>query len=164
VPLAKRMRGRGRSGSGAGADRRARIYEALCLSGIPIRRLCALLPLLVGWPPVAAYANFNCQLPRYHFVNEGVTPVGMWVREGAGCKFHFQIPASVYGLAGILSSTVTLRPKNGLLGKNTIRIYAYKPNDGFVGSDEFELKVRYDRDDDSGEHTTLLHVNVTVSP
>jgi hypothetical protein len=122
------------------------------------------LPFLVGWPPVEAYANSDCQLPRYHFVNEGVTPVSMWVRQGAGCKFHFQIPASVFGLAGIMSSTVTLRPKNGLLGKNTIRIYAYKPNEGFVGSDEFELKVRYNRDDDSGEHTTLLHMNVTVSP
>ena len=74
------------------------------------------------------------------------------------------MPTSVYGVAGILSSSVTLRPSNGLLGKNTIRIYAYKPKDDFVGSDEFELKIRYNRDDKTGDHETLLHVNVTVSP
>ena len=69
-----------------------------------------------------------------------------------------------FGVVGILSSTVTLRPKNGLLWKNKIRIYVYKPNDDFVGSDEFELKVRYDKDDSTGENETLLHVSATVSP
>ena len=128
------------------------------------RRVAAAILLMIAFAPLEAQAASDCNMPRFHFVNEGVTSATMWVRRGSGCQFHFQMPASVYGVAGILSSSVTLRPSHGLLGKNTIRIYAYKPKDDFVGSDEFELKIRYDRDDKTGDHETLLHVNVTVSP
>jgi hypothetical protein len=94
-----------------------------------------------------------------------VTSANMWVRRGDGCQFHNEVSfSSPLGVAGILSSNVTVRPKNGLLGKNTIRVYVYKPKDDFVGSDEFELKIRYNRDDKTGDHETLLHVNVNVSP
>jgi hypothetical protein len=104
----------------------------------------------------------DCNPPHFHFVNDGVTPVTMSVRAGTGCQFHFEMATSGFGMAGVLASNVTLWPKNGLLGHRSIRIYAYKPNDGFVGSDEFELKVRYNRDDGKGEHSSLLHVGVTV--
>jgi hypothetical protein len=130
-----------------------------------VRRLAAAMSLAFACAPVEADADTDCQMPRFHFVNEGVTSASIWVCRGAGCKFHFEgSSSSVFGLLGVLSSNVTLRPRNGLLGKNTIRIYAYKPKDDFVGSDEFELKIRYDKDDKTGAHETLLHVNVTVSP
>jgi hypothetical protein len=131
---------------------------------IRIRRLAMAILLMFACAPVEAHATSDCNVPHFHFVNEGVTSVNMWVRRGGGCQFHFESPASVYGVAGILASSVTLRPSNGLLGKNSIRIYAYKPKDDFVGSDEFELKIGYNRDDKTGDHETLLHVSVTVSP
>jgi hypothetical protein len=92
------------------------------------------------WPWIlssTAWAQFNpdCHVSHFHFINEGVTPATMWLRSGGGCRFHFESNNSVYGLAGILSANVTLRPKSGLLGRNTIRIFVYKPNDGFVGTD-----------------------------
>ena len=119
-------------------------------------------PMLLSTSAESPAADQNCTPPHFHFANEGVTPAEMSVRRGTGCKFHFEMTNSTFGLAGILSSVVTLRPKNGLLGKNTMRIYVYKPNDDYAGDDEFEIKVGYNRDDGNGEHTTLLHVKVTV--
>jgi len=86
----------------------------------------------------------------------------MSVRSGAGCQFHFEVMKSTKGLAGILSSTTTVRPKNGLLGRNTVRIYVYMPNPNFVGNDEFEISIQYDLDNGEGPLQTLLKVNVTV--
>jgi hypothetical protein len=70
--------------------------------------------------------------------------------------------SSTKGLAGIISSTIVVRPKNGMLGGHDVRLYAYKADEDFVGSDEFEIKVLYDRDDGQGVHETLLKVRVTV--
>jgi len=108
-------------------------------------------------------ADQDCNFPHFRFTDDGVTSASIWVRSGAGCKFHFEIPNSVFGLSGILSSSVTLRPRNGLLGRNTSRIYVYKPNDGFVGADQFEIKVHYNRDNNTGDHVSLLRIDATVS-
>ena len=56
----------------------------------------------------------------------------------------------------------TVQPQNGLLGKNTARIYAFKPNENFVGNDEFEVQVVFNRDDGNGDQETVLKVNVSV--
>ena len=86
----------------------------------------------------------------------------MSVRSGAGCQFHFEILKSTIGLAGIVSSKITIRPKHGRLGKNTNRIYLYRADSNYVGSDEFELGIRYNRDDGRGDVDTLLQVKVSV--
>jgi len=104
----------------------------------------------------------DCSVPHFHFNRGGETFATMSVRSGAGCQFHFEVVRSTKGVAGILSSTTMVRPKNGLLGKNTARIYVYMPNPNFVGNDEFEISVQYDRDDGEGPLQTLLKVNVTV--
>jgi hypothetical protein len=112
--------------------------------------------------PLGRAPDRDCSVPTFHFNPGGETFVTMSVRSGVGCQFHFEVIKSTKGLAGILSSTTTVRPKNGLLGKNTVRIYAYMPNPNFVGNDEFEISIQYDRDNGEGPLQTLLKVNVTV--
>lgn len=114
-------------------------------------------PHLLGRAP-----NLDCLVPTFHFNPGGETFATMSVRSGAGCQFHFEVMKSTKGLAGILSSTTTVRPKNGLLGRNTVRIYVYMPNPNFVGNDEFEISIQYDLDNGEGPLQTLLKVNVTV--
>ena len=93
------------------------------------------------WLSISGIASAaDCEMPRFHFVDEDVTVATMSVIKNTGCKFHFEYPNSVFGSAGIMNSTITVRPANGKLGKANARIYAYKPNDDFVGKDEFEIK------------------------
>ena len=106
--------------------------------------------------------NRDCWAPTFQFNRGGETFATMSVRSGTGCQFHFEVVKSTKGLAGILSSTTAVRPKNGLLGKNTPRIYVYMPNPNFFGNDEFEISIQYDRDDGEGPLQTLLKMNVTV--
>lgn len=124
--------------------------------------LC-LLWTCVSAPDAVArnYHNANCIFPRFSFVDEGVTAAQLMASSSAACVFHFEISESTNRSVGILSSNVTLRPKNGLLGSNTIRIFAYKPNEGFPGNDQFGIRVRYNRR--SGDHQSLLHVDVSVT-
>ncbi len=126
-------------------------YEAPPTGRNRFHRFAAAVLLMFAFAPVEAHAASNC-MTRFQFVNEGATSANMWVRRGDGCQFHFEgSSSSVFGLLGILSSSVTLRPSNGVLGKNSIP-YAYKPKDDFVGSDEFELKIKYSKDDKTGDH------------
>jgi hypothetical protein len=104
----------------------------------------------------------DCSVPPFRFNPGGETVTTMSVRSGVGCQFHFEVVKSTKGTAGIISSKTTVRPKNGLLGRNTVRIYVYMPNENFVGNDEFEISIQYDRDDGEGPLQTLLKTNVTV--
>ena len=107
--------------------------------------------------------TFNCSMPHFTFVNEGVTSTTMSVKSSDACKFDFGMPASVYGNSGIISSKISLQPRHGLVGHNTNRIYVYKPAKYYIGDDQFELKVRYNRDDGAGTHSSILHVDVVIN-
>jgi hypothetical protein len=122
---------------------------------------CVLSMSTVSSTASAQFTPF-CRVSNFYFVSEGITPATMWIPSGGGCQFQFGMDNSVCGLVGILYSHVTLRPNNGLLGKNTIRIFVHKPKDEFVEKVQFELRVRYNGDDKTGERSTLPHVIITV--
>jgi hypothetical protein len=104
----------------------------------------------------------DCHINRFHFFAGADTLTAMTVRQGKICMFHMEIPNSAVGLVGILSSVTTEPPKHGVLGKHTVRMIAYKPADGYTGTDHFEIRVRYNGDDGKGDEETQLKVDVNV--
>ncbi|MDR3374541.1 MAG: hypothetical protein P4L98_12510 [Ancalomicrobiaceae bacterium] len=108
----------------------------------------------------AAFAA-ECSVPHFHFADNGITQAKMFTARGVPCAFYFMISESGLGDAGILDSTVKTRPSHGMLGHSSVRMYAYQPAEGFAGTDQFEIDVRYDR---SGKtFVTTMHVQVIVS-
>jgi hypothetical protein len=60
------------------------------------------------------------------------------------------------------------RPHNGVLGtagnRGGLHLTAYKPNSGYVGPDEFTVEVGYSPRATRVEKSTIVHVQMTVSP
>jgi hypothetical protein len=102
----------------------------------------------------------DCKVPHFNFVPSDVTEVTMYVAPDAACSFQMASLRGDRGVFGILSSKVVTKPKNGIVGKSSVRRYAYKPNPGYFGSDEFDVDVVYDRD--GANETTTLHVSVYI--
>ncbi len=74
-----------------------------------------------------------------------------------------------YGaFSDITGYSVVQRPRNGNLGSaghNGIWfLTAYKPDAGYVGPDQFTVRVRYAPRSTRVESTTVLHVQMTVGP
>ncbi len=59
----------------------------------------------------------------------------------------------------ILSNRVIQRARHGIAGANG-NTFAYSPNKGFVGTDEFVVEVAYKQGSENGKFT--VHWNVTV--
>jgi hypothetical protein len=123
--------------------------------GATIRGLLVVLLLLKS---AAALAE-DCKVPTFNFVPSGVAQAIMYVRQNAACDFHFQATNGDRGVFGILSSVVTVQPKNGILGKMNVRHYAYKPNPGFTGDDAFEIKITYDHNHEDLVTTVQMTVH-----
>jgi len=72
-----------------------------------------------------------------------------------------------YGMfSRIRAYSVLQRPRHGALGSSGydgIRyMTAYKPDAGYVGPDEFAVKIRYEPRSTLTEDTTVVHVQMTV--
>jgi hypothetical protein len=68
----------------------------------------------------------------------------------------------------ITSFRLIERPRNGVLGtagnRGGLYLTAYKPNSGYVGPDEFTVEVGYSPRATHVEKSTIVHVQMTVSP
>jgi hypothetical protein len=74
-----------------------------------------------------------------------------------------------YGMfSAIKGYSVVQRPRHGALGSSGydgIRyMTAYKPDKGYVGPDEFAVKIRYEPRATLIEGTTIVHMQMTVGP
>jgi hypothetical protein len=103
-------------------------------------------------------------------VSPGFNPSGSFCNgckyEGAMSMARDQTCARVYTPGGaaitpmsILSNHVIQRAKHGIAGANG-NTFAYSPNKGFSGTDEFVVEVAYKQGNESGKFT--VHWNVTV--
>jgi len=101
-----------------------------------------------------------CLHPRVRFVQNGTTEYYIYVKAGTSCGFTLNGSGSA-GASGILSVNISARPKHGVLGSASIRGYAYKPDDGFTGQDDFALEVRYESR--ASEAKTTFHATVYVN-
>ena len=109
----------------------------------------------------SAAAAVSCSVPHFHFVDGGTTPAQMFTGPGTPCAFYFKISEFGRGDAGILSSRVTTRPKYGVLGHSSVRLYAYQPAAGYTGTDLFEVDIRYDRSGKMLARTMQVQVNIS---
>jgi len=74
-----------------------------------------------------------------------------------------------YGMfSRIKAYNVVQRPRHGALGSSGydgIRyMTAYKPDAGYVGQDEFAVKIRYEPRSTLIDDTTVVHVQMTIGP
>jgi hypothetical protein len=103
--------------------------------------------------------NAGCETPRFHFNDDAVSQATMSVSRNAVCRLTVLISAHASsGDEGILSSTVTAKPKLGKVAKATARQFAYFPNKNVTGDDYFAIDFRYDRG--GQQHRTTLQVTV----
>jgi hypothetical protein len=119
--------------------------------------MSAIVVLLIG----SAQAK-DCRGPHFNLVDGGTTEAVLYISTDKICDIHFEMPSSDRGEFGILASRVLARPKNGILGKSSIRHFALKPNPGFAGDDAFEIEVTYDRN--RQKTVSNLHFTVHVQP
>jgi hypothetical protein len=122
--------------------------------------LLSLLPILCGTASAAEEVRLYCRVPNFKLIDGGDSSAFLYVKENTACGFRFGVRDSARGDNGILAVEVAARPKHGMLGKQTLSAYAYKPDADFKGTDSFDLKVRYDRRGDDKE--TVLHVTAYV--
>lgn len=80
------------------------------------------------------------------------------------------VPCTIsYGThSDILAYSVVQRPRHGILGsagrEGDRFLTAYKPNAGYVGTDEFAVGIRFAPRSTHVEATTVVHVHMTVGP
>lgn len=146
------MAERGGRASEAGGNAASWGSTALAVAAVAVGLMCS---------PAHADKG-DCVVPHFKFNAAGETWATMSLRRGVVCPLSFWMASSTKGLAGIISSTIVVRPKNGMLGEHDVRLYAYKADENFVGNDEFEISIRYNLDDGEGDHETLLKMNVSV--
>ena len=121
---------------------------------------CACTTFLLGVSMLPAHAA-GCRTPSFRFNDEGVTSVNTYASKNSVCRLSFSIRNAYSGDAGILSSTISQRPKLGKLGKTTVRQFAYVPDRDVTGEDSFAINVRYER---GGQlHNTTVGVAVHIS-
>jgi hypothetical protein len=81
------------------------------------------------------------------------------VQTGKVCTIRYST-----GFTGgaIFGQKVVVRPRGGIYGTANETFGAYKPNDGFVGSDSFQVDIEFER---FGQRfVTHLKANVNVHP
>ncbi|MDR3375801.1 MAG: hypothetical protein P4L98_18910 [Ancalomicrobiaceae bacterium] len=108
----------------------------------------------------AAVSN-ACEVPTFHFIVGGITPVFMSLRSGEVCTFYVLSKVNNTVEGGIVSTAFKKRPRHGVAGKAEKNRYAYQANPNYVGPDEFVVALRY-----NGAKVierTTLDVKVTVA-
>lgn len=80
--------------------------------------------------------------------------------EGTPCAINYGIYSDILGYS------VVQQPHHGMLGNAGSEggrfLTAYKPNAGYMGTDEFAVKVRFAPRSTQVEATTVIHVHMTV--
>jgi hypothetical protein len=93
---------------------------------------------------------------------EGSTFVTGATRKDEPCTIGYGLFSAIRGYS------IVQRPRHGALGSagySGIRfLTAYKPDAGYVGSDEFAVKIRYAPRSTQGELMTVVHVQMSVGP
>ena len=81
----------------------------------------------------------------------------MTVRNTENCGHNI----ALYGATRIVSISVAQRAAHGIAGRSGLSSFAYKPNPGYVGTDNFVIKVETESAGSSG--TTNIRVDVLVT-
>jgi hypothetical protein len=115
---------------------------------------------------LAAFATSAAQAERcvgggFRFT-EGNTFVTGATRKDEPCTIGYGLFSAIKGYS------VVQRPRHGALGSggySGIRfLTAYKPDAGYVGPDEFAVKIHYLTRMTQVELTTVVHVQMTIGP
>jgi hypothetical protein len=115
---------------------------------------------------MVAFATGGAQAERcvgggFRFT-EGSTFVTGATRKDEPCTIGYGLFSAIRGYS------VVQRPRHGALGSagySGIRfLTAYKPDAGYVGPDEFAVKIRYASRMTQVELTTVVHVQITIGP
>jgi hypothetical protein len=115
---------------------------------------------------LVAFATSGAQAERcvgggFRFT-EGNTFVTGATRKDEPCTIGYGLFSAIRGYS------VVQRPRHGALGSagySGIRfLTAYKPDAGYVGPDEFAVKIRYAPRSMQGELMTVVHVQISVGP
>jgi hypothetical protein len=75
------------------------------------------------------------------------------VQTGKVCTIRYRTAGAIF------SQKVVVRPRGGVYGAADETYAAYKPNDGFVGSDSFQVDIEYEK---SGQRA-VTHLKATVN-
>jgi len=121
----------------------------------------------IGLGPTSTHArNFGhgqtaCVPGGFRFSSANVDVEGSTGRD-VPCTFS-------YGKrSDILAYSLVQRPHHGMVGsagrEGERFLTAYKPNAGYVGTDEFAVKIRFAPRSTHVEATTVVHVRMTIGP
>jgi hypothetical protein len=117
---------------------------------------------LVGLLMIAS-SSFAYAAPcpgNFLFTPNGRTNIEGTTRQNTVCTFRFGTVAAVVGYR------VVTPPAHGTLGgagnEGNSYLAAYKPRDGYVGSDSFVIGIKYVLHD--SHLSTVLHIHMTITP
>jgi hypothetical protein len=103
----------------------------------------------------------ECPVDQYHFNFGASAETNVYVSRNTPC----QRAITIQGSYTITSFSIELKASHGLAGVSKTRVgatlhLAYKPAPGFVGDDEFAVKVRLARGADQRDSIVTYHVIV----
>jgi hypothetical protein len=104
--------------------------------------LCGLaLPLSTpAWTQSQPDVQSGCIVERVNLCDGCVHTRRAVVRKNAACAFEMS-----GGALGDADARITVRPRNGVLGKAAGSALAYRPKPNFIGEDEFEILGSWER-------------------
>jgi hypothetical protein len=111
--------------------------------------------------PSSAVLAADCHTGDFRFVGDRT--------DVEGSTRHDEICELKYGKkSDITNYSVVQKPSHGTIGSagNQSNRYmtAYRPNPGYVGDDNFSVKINYIPRATGISHSTVVHVHMTVSP
>lgn len=124
--------------------------------------IMAIVGSSVGLAPTLAHARNGrtaCTPGGFRFSSADVNVEGSTSQD---------VPCTIsYGArSDILAYSIVQRPHHGIVGsagrEGERYLTAYKPNAGYVGTDEFAVKIRFAPRSTHVEATTVVHVHMTV--
>lgn len=107
------------------------------------------------------YGSTSCTPGGFRFSSANVSVEGSTSRD-VPCTFS-------YGRrSDILAYSLVQQPHHGVVGsagrEGKRYLTAYKPDAGYVGTDEFAVKIRFAPRSTHVEATTVMHVHMTIGP
>jgi hypothetical protein len=97
----------------------------------------------------------SCHVPRFRFCAGCTTDLSIGVKRGATCVIRYWT-----GSGRVFSQKMVVRPRGGIYGTANVTLGAYRANPGFVGTDQFEVRIEWET---QGRRTfTNLRVSATV--
>src|SRR5262245_24459404 len=93
---------------------------------------------------IARAQSHHCASP-FAFCDGCDTFTTISVQTGQVCTIPYLMRARWSTVSAIFSQKVVVRPRGGVYGTANETFGAYKANDGFVGSDSFQVDIEYER-------------------